>query len=405
MPIEKIEPTGPLAQSANLLADNIAKLKALFPELLTEGSSGAAINVDVLKALVGDATATDAAFGSVGGANRSPLETLYLGGGTPSLVPVDDLAALIARVHDRFGLVDGAEVTLECNPGADERGDFTAAVQAGVTRFSIGVQSMDIAALRELGRRHGPDDAAESVAEARAAGAASVSIDLLADLPDVSLESWSESLAAAIALNPDHISVYALTLATEGADAGAADDRLATPAGALAWRQRAAAAQDEERAAQELELLDTRLPAEGYNWYEISNWARPGHASRHNRLYWERASVEAVGPGAHAFDGVARRWNSANLDAWEAALSAGSLPPGRASAPLSAQESEAESLVLSLRMSSGAVRADAEATGFGEAITWGEANGLLETHPQEPERVRLTLRGRLLSNELFSRIV
>ncbi|MFM8177088.1 MAG: hypothetical protein ACKN9G_05105, partial [Candidatus Limnocylindrus sp.] len=208
-----------------------------------------------------------------------------------------------------------------------------------------------------------------------------------------------------IALSPDHMSVYALTIATEGADAGSADDRLATPAGALAWRTRAAAAQDEERAAQELELLDTALPAAGFNWYEISNWARDGHRSRHNQLYWERAAVEAVGPGAHAFDGVVRRWNSANLDAWEAALHAGELPPGGVDAPLSEHDAAAERLVLSLRMSAGALRDDVIRGGFGGALSWGESHGLLSAHPDDSARVQLTLRGRLLSNELFARIV
>jgi oxygen-independent coproporphyrinogen-3 oxidase len=280
-------------------------------------------------------------------------------------------------------------------------------VQAGVTRFSIGAQSMDVAALRELGRRHGPDDVAESIAAARAAGATSVSIDLLADLPGVSLESWAGSLDAALALQPDHISVYALTLAAGGADEGegSVDDRLATPTGALAWRRRAAAEQDEERGAQELELLDTRLPAAGCNWYEISNWAREGHTSRHNRLYWERASVEAVGPGAHAFDGVTRRWNSANLDAWEGALMSGELPPGGAAAPIGDRDAAAEGLVLSLRMATGVNREVAAAAGFAEALLWGEANGLLAPHPEDATRVQLTMRGRLLSNELFSRIV
>jgi len=357
------------------------------------------------------AAAVDRSFGALGSAlrtgdgTRAPLESLYLGGGTPSLLPEEALAALIARVRDRFGLADGAEVTLECNPGVDERGDARAAVQAGVTRFSIGVQSMNVDALRDLGRRHTPDDVSECVAAVRAAGATSVSIDLLADLPNVSLESWAASLSDAIALDPDHISVYALTLATDGADAGEADDRLATPAGALAWRARAAAAQDEERGAEELELLDRRLPAAGFDWYEISNWAREGHTSRHNRLYWQRAAVEAVGPGAHAFDGVRRRWNSANLDAWEASLHAGELPPGGADEPLSEEGAAAELLVLSLRMSTGVVRDEAMRGGFGEALRWGESNGLLAPHPDDSTRIQLTLRGRLLSNELFSRIV
>jgi oxygen-independent coproporphyrinogen-3 oxidase len=154
-----------------------------------------------------------------------------------------------------------------------------------------------------------------------------------------------------------------------------------------------------------LELLDTRLPTAGFNWYEISNWAREGHTSRHNRLYWERASVEAVGPGAHAFDGRTRRWNSANLDAWEEALKNGDLPPGGAAAPISDRDAVAEGLVLSLRMSTGVDREAVVAAGFAEVLEWGEANGLLLPHPEDTARVQLTMRGRLLSNELFSRIV
>ena len=345
------------------------------------------------------AAAADAMFGSVGG-ERPPLETLYLGGGTPSLLPADRLAALIARVRDRFGLADGAEVTLEANPGPDERGDLRAAAEAGVTRLSLGAQAMDEATLRRLGRRHGPGDVADAVAAARAAGIGNLSLDLLADLPDTSVEAWAASLDAAIALEPEHLSVYALTLAFDGEEGG--DDRLATPAGALAWRRRAAAGQDEERAAQELELLDVRLPAAGFAWYEISNWARPGAASRHNRLYWERASVAAVGPGAHAFDGVGRTWNSADLDAWEGALRRGELPPGGGAAPQSPRDDAAEGLVLALRTVEGVEREVARP--FDAAIAWGEEHGLLEEHPGRAGRVRLTLRGRLLSNELFARI-
>ena len=349
------------------------------------------------------ATLADKTFGTLGSASRQPLETLYLGGGTPSLLPTERLAALIERVRDRFGLAPGAEVTLEANPGADERGDLRGSVQAGVTRLSIGAQVLDTSALRTLGRRHTPDDVVATVAAARSAGVTSLSVDLLADLPDLTFDDWAASLDRAIALGVDHLSVYALTLSLGPDETG--DDRLATPAGAVAWRERAAAAQDEERGAQELEHLNSRLPAAGYDWYEISNWATPGHASRHNTLYWERASVAAVGPGAHAFDGVTRRWNSANLDAWEAALQQGELPPGGELAAESGTAGVAEGLVLALRMARGVERDAAVRDGFGDAIAWGESNGLLTQHPTDATRVQLTLRGRLLSNELFARIV
>jgi len=138
---------------------------------------------------------------------------------------------------------------------------------------------------------------------------------------------------------------------------------------------------------------------------ELCNWATAGHESKHNTLYWERASVAAVGPGAHAFDGVTRRWNSANLDAWEGALQQGELPPGGESPAESGAAGAAEGLVLALRMARGVERDVAVRDGFSEAITWGESNGLLAPHPTDASRIQLTLRGRLLSNELFSRIV
>jgi coproporphyrinogen III oxidase-like Fe-S oxidoreductase len=170
------------------------------------------------------ATLADKTFGSLGSANRQPLETLYLGGGTPSLLPTDRLASLIERIRDRFGLTPDAEVTLEANPGGDERGDLAGVAQAGVTRLSVGVQVMDTTALRSLGRRHTPDDVVATVAAARAAGFASLSMDLLADLPDLPFDAWAASLDAAIALAPDHLSVYALTLSLGPDEAG--DDRL-----------------------------------------------------------------------------------------------------------------------------------------------------------------------------------
>ncbi len=166
--------------------------------------------------------------------------------------------------------------------------------------------------LRALGRRHGPRDVADTVAAARDAGIASVSLDLLYDVPGQTLASWTETLEAALALGPDHVSAYALTLDDPDAEGltGPAGDHLPTPSGARRWRESARAAQDEDRAAGAYGLADALFEASGYPWYELSNWARPGHESRHNLVYWERRPYEAVGPGAHAFDGASRRWNA-----------------------------------------------------------------------------------------------
>jgi oxygen-independent coproporphyrinogen-3 oxidase len=354
------------------------------------------------------ADALDAAFGAPGSVTRPSLETLYLGGGTPSLLPAEAVARLLDRVRARYGLAPGAEVTLEANPGPDDRGDLAGMARAGITRVSIGAQSLQPDELRALGRRHRTADVAATVAEAREVGIASVSLDLLYDVPGQTLATWTETLGAAVALGPDHVSAYALTLDDPEAEgiAGQSGDHLPTPPGARRWRESARAAQDEDRAAGAYGLADALLEGSGYPWYELSNWARPGHESRHNLVYWERRPYAAVGPGAHSFDGATRRWNGARLDAWSAALvpaSAGvapALPPG-GSEVVDAAAAEAEALFLGLRLAHGVPR-DA-ALGRIEAFAWATEHGLVEDCPGD--RVRLTLRGRLLSNELFARLI
>jgi oxygen-independent coproporphyrinogen-3 oxidase len=354
------------------------------------------------------ANALDAAFGELGGPARPALETVYVGGGTPSLLPADAIAGLLGQVGARFGLAPGAEVTLEANPGPSDRGDLAGLARAGVTRISIGAQSFQADELRALGRRHRPADIADTVAAARGAGIASVSLDLLYDVPGQTLASWTETVELALALAPDHVSAYALTLddpESEGLT-GPAGDHLPTSPGARRWREAARAAQDEDRAAGAYGLADALLEASGYSWYELSNWARPGHQSRHNLVYWERRPYAAVGPGAHSFDGVVRRWNAAPLDAWLARLAPVTVgatpaaPPG-GSEPVDAAAAETEALFLGLRLARGIPR-DAALSRI-DAFAWAAEYGLIEDAPGE--RVRLTLRGRLLSNELFARLV
>lgn len=350
----------------------------------------------------------DALDGRIG-LDRPPLETVYFGGGTPSLLPADEIAALLDRVRSRFGLARGAEVTIEANPGPDERGDARALRRAGVTRISLGAQSMSDLELRQLGRRHRATDVAEAVAAAREGGIASVSLDLLYDIPDGSLASWTETLDAALALQPDHLSLYALTLDDPDAEGltGIAGDHLPTTVGARRWRERARPRQDEHRAADQYVHAVERLATVGWRGYEISNWARPGHESRHNLVYWERRPYEAVGPGAHAFDGRTRRWNAARLDAYLQALTptgrtTSQLPPG-GSETLDSEMAAREALILALRMDRGIGRAIPNNQHVRRVFDWAIENKLMELG--DDERIILTTRGRLLSNELFSRMV
>jgi oxygen-independent coproporphyrinogen-3 oxidase len=351
------------------------------------------------------ADALDEAFGR----DRPALETVYLGGGTPSLLPPEAVAGILELVRRRYAIADGAEVTIEANPGPDERGDARALREAGVTRISLGAQSLEAGELRALGRRHQPDDVVSAVLAARAAGIGSISLDLLYDIPGSSLASWAATLDAAMAIEPDHLSLYALTLDDPDAEGltGQTGDHLPTTAGARRWRARARPGQDDDLAAEQYLHACRRLAADGWRGYEISNWARPGHESRHNLAYWEHRPYEAVGPGAHAFDGATRRWNAARLDGYLAALTASNgsgrtLPPA-GSEQVDAATAEAETIILGLRIDRGVDADVATRPRFAKAFEWAFSNELVEETREG--RVALTTRGRLLSNELFGRLV
>ncbi len=270
----------------------------------------------------------------------------------PRSLPTDDLYRIIEAVQAAFGIAPGAEVTLEANPGVDERGDPVAQAAAGITRLSIGAQSFAPGELKRLGRRHSPSDIGLALIAAREAGIGSINLDLLYDVPGQTLGSWADNLERAIALGPDHLSLYALTLDDPDAEGltGPGGDHLAPTAGARRWRDRARPEQDEDRAAAMYHVAGQRLTEAGLRGYELSNWATPGHESRHNLGYWERRPIEAVGPGAHAFDGRVRRWNAARLDLYLAALQPSdggppTLPPG-GEEPIDAVTAAAETVIL-----------------------------------------------------------
>jgi coproporphyrinogen III oxidase-like Fe-S oxidoreductase len=398
-----------------------------------------AFTVALLAEIALRADAADATFGC----DREPLRSVYLGGGTPTLLASPSLGSILDVVRSRFGIAAGAEVTVESNPGPDERGTAAELAAVGVNRLSLGAQAFDAGLLRRLGRRHRPEHIGAAVREAREAGIGSVSVDLLYDVPGQSLETWAATLDAAIDLGVDHVSAYALTLDDPGAEGltGTLGDHLPTTAGARRWRASAVEAQDEDRAAAQYGLAVERLGSAGLRGYEISNWARPGHESRHNLVYWRREPYEAVGPGAHAFDGSRRRWNAARLDGYLAALApaegeasglaspgGGSpaelpsgggprlepqsvggprveLPPG-GSEPVDGEAAAVEAVILGLRLHEGLARDVAGSGPLAPHLAWALEAGLLEiVDAPAGERVRLTTEGRLLSNELFARVV
>jgi oxygen-independent coproporphyrinogen-3 oxidase len=340
---------------------------------------------------------------------RPSLASVYLGGGTPSLLTPAQVGGLLDHVERRFGIASDAEITIEANPSPSELDDPRGLRNAGITRLSLGAQSLDPGELRRLGRRHLPGDVIDAVAAARHAGIGSVAVDLLMDVPGQTLDSFDRTLTGVIALVPDHVSTYQLTLEDPEHDGltGPDGDHLPLRPGARRWRVAAARAQDEDRGAEMDMLAEERLGAAGFDRYELSNHAQPGHASRHNLAYWHREPVEAVGPGAHAFDGArTRRWNAARLDRYVAALCpadgrAPMLPPGGADV-VDAATARAERAMLALRLTDGIEGSTRRDPSLAGGLAWGLANELLA---ERGTRLALTPRGRLLSNEVFRRLL
>ncbi len=338
------------------------------------------------------------------GSARAPLASVYLGGGTPTLLSAGQVGMLLGAVDRQLGIAATAEITLEANPGAYEIGDLAGFRAAGVNRLSVGAQSMADDELRRLGRRHRAADVTGGVAAARAAGIESVNLDLLTDVPGQSVASWRTTLEAALALESDHLSVYTLTLDDPEAEGltGPEGDHLPVTRGARTWREKARAEQSQERAAAMELLADELAEAVGLRRYEVANLARPGKESRHNLLYWRRRPYLALGPGAHASDGALRRtWNAARLDGYITALEAGRLPPG-GHEEVDLATATAERAILGLRLREGIEAALADEPALAPGLAWARWHHLAE---DAAGRTRLTPQGRLLANEVFARLL
>jgi oxygen-independent coproporphyrinogen-3 oxidase len=333
-----------------------------------------------------------------------PLVSLYFGGGTPSRLAPASIARIAAAVRAAFPGAGDPEVTLEMNPGTTERARLPGFREAGANRLSVGVQSFDDRVLKRLGRAHRAADARAALAAARAAGFGNVSLDLIVAAPGQRLDDVSLDLAEAVAVGPQHVSVYTLTI-EEG-----------TPFALAARRGQLALAGEDEGAAM-LERVAERLEAAGLARYEISSFARAGHASRHNRRYWARCAVLGLGPGAWSCEPPApgapfgaRRRNLRGLDAWLARLRSGACPEAEPPERLGEATARAEAVFLGLRtadgVAAGAFAAEFGApprTFFGEAIDELAAAGLLREAPGGD--LALTARGLLLADSVCERFV
>ena len=329
----------------------------------------------------------------VSGLPDRPLSTVFFGGGTPTLLPAEDLARILTAAIDAWGLQPGAEVTSEANPDSVTPASLQLLADAGFTRVSFGMQSAVPHVLKVLDRTHTPSRVPEVVQWARSAGL-SVSLDLIYGTPGESLEDWRYSLETALSYAPDHISAYAL-IVEDGTKLAAQIRRGEVPE-----------IDDDDHAAK-YELADELISAAGLNWYEVSNWSRtPEQACRHNLAYWRGDDWWGIGPGAHSHVGGVRWWNVKHPTAYANRLGAGASPAaGRET--LDSETRNVERVMLEARLNSGL---DIPSLGgLGDtgrhAVAGLIADGLVDPAAAFKGRLILTLKGRLLADAVVRRIL
>jgi len=313
-----------------------------------------------------------------------PPETVFVGGGTPTLLPAADLARLLHGVRATLGLAPGAEVTTEANPESVDPASLDALRAAGFTRISLGMQSARAHVLATLDRVHTPGRAAEAVGQARAAGFDSVSLDLIYGTPGESAADWQASLEEALAAGVDHVSAYAL-IVEQGTRLARSVARGVLPA------------PDDDVLAERYLQAEATLSAAGLQWYEVSNWSTSTAARcRHNELYWTSANWWGIGPGAHSHVGGTRWWNVKHPTAYAERLGAGR-SPAHGREVLDAPTRQVERILLRVRLRDGLPVTDLAPAARRAAIRLA-ADGLLEPAALTAGVVLLTLRGRLLAD-------
>lgn len=341
------------------------------------------------------ALATDTLRGATR-TNGLSLRSVYFGGGTPSLLTLAQLRRLMEALRKGTGIAPDAEVTLEANPGTFGQAYVEGLHVLGVNRLSVGVQSLDDETLRRLARTHNAAQALDAVRLARAAGVHSVNVDLIYGLPWQTLDSWREHLRAALAVEPDHVSLYAL-MVEEG-----------TPLATLVARGRWGVP-DQDAVADMYEAALPLLREAGFAHYEISNWARPGHESRHNLVYWRNESYLGFGAGAHAYVRGTRSWNVRSIDEYVRRVSTHT-DATEGSETLTDDKRMGETAALALRLPQEGIdfARFRERFGVDPRERWAAElrelsdAGLLVV---DDESARLTERALLVSNEIAARFV
>ncbi|MDH6574809.1 radical SAM family heme chaperone HemW [Kitasatospora sp. MAP5-34] len=325
------------------------------------------------------------------GSAELPVQTVFLGGGTPTLLPARDLVKMLAAIREEFGIAEGAEVTTEANPESVNPAYLAELREGGFNRISFGMQSAKPHVLQLLDRHHTPGRPEACVAEARAAGFDHVNLDLIYGTPGESDDDWRASLDAAIGAGPDHVSAYSL-IVEDGTKLAARIKRGELPM------------VDDDVHADRYLIAEEALSAAGYDWYEVSNWATTDAGRcRHNELYWTGADWWGAGPGAHSHVGGVRWWNAKHPAAYAQALAEGRTPAlGREVLP--DEDRRVERILLELRLREGcplSLLAPAGRVAADRAL----ADGLLDAAGFADGRAVLTLQGRLLADAVVRDLV
>jgi oxygen-independent coproporphyrinogen-3 oxidase len=320
------------------------------------------------------------------------LATVFFGGGTPTQLPAADLVSILKKLDDRFGIQNGAEVTTEANPDSVDQTYLEALVNGGFNRLSIGMQSAVPEVLATLERTHDPKRVRTVIAAAKSAGLGT-SVDLIYGAPNESLQQWRTSVEEALAMEPDHISAYAL---------------IVEPGTKLA-RQIAKGElpePDEDLQADKYELADELFSAAGFDWYEVSNWSKPGQSSKHNIAYWQSQDWWGFGPGAHSHMGGTRWWNVKHPSAYSAKVNS-LVSPAAGRETLDEHTRLTERILLEVRIADGlsielAKEINANAANL---IAGFIADGMIEPREALQGQIKLTLKGRLLADALVRALV
>ena len=323
------------------------------------------------------------------------VNTIYFGGGTPSVLSIREIEAILKVIRECYNIDAGAEITLEANPGTVDANYLRPLRALGINRLSLGIQSLSDNELSFLGRCHLVSQARQAIKDVRQAGFDNLSLDFIYGLPNRQKPAWESMLDEIIDLGAEHLSLYGLTLEPD------------TPLG-MAVARGEAPKPDGDQEAEEYEAACDKLEEGGYRHYEISNWAHRGYESRHNTVYWKRGDYLGLGVAAHSFIEGRRIANSGDLDGYIKSLRCGDLPPGEVET-IDSATALAETIFLGLRLEEGISMGDIGQqfsidlrSRFAAEIAELSALGLVEV---SVDQLRLTSKGRLLGNEVFLRFL